>query len=71
MKLVVKCWKTKQNRLVKALFYETEKGRFLLTFDKWAIIATLCSYDAYKKLAEGDELTFYVFEECNPNELPM
>lgn len=56
MKLVVKCWKTKRDKTVKALFYETEKGRFLLTFDKWAIVALLGSYAEYKALKEGDEI---------------
>ena len=56
MILVAKCWKTKNDKLVKALFYENEKGRFLLTFDKWALISFLGSYKKYKSLAEGDEI---------------
>lgn len=61
MILVVKCWKTKNNKLVKGLFYETEKGRFLLTFDKWALIALLGSYEAYRELKEGDEIIAGVY----------
>lgn len=56
MKLIVKCWKTKQNKIVKGMFYETERGRFLLTFDKWAIIAVLGAYAEYNALKEGDEI---------------
>ena len=61
MKRIVKCWKTKQDKTVKGLFYETDKGRFLLTFDKWAIIALFGSYKAYKELKEGDEVCAEVF----------
>lgn len=61
MKLIIKCWTTKNNKLVKGLFYETEKGRFLLTFDKWAIIALVGSYKAYNALKEGDEIEAVVY----------
>lgn len=53
MKLIIKCWETKAKKVCKALFYETDKGCFLLSFDKFAIIA-LIGVDAYRKLEVGD-----------------
>lgn len=70
MKLIVKCWTTKNNKLVKGLFYETNKGRFLLTFDKWAIIALVGSYKAYNALKEGDEVIANVNLDEN-EEIPI
>lgn len=60
--IIIKCWKNKNDKIVKGMFYENANGRFLITFDKFALIHLLGSYDRYKSLKEGDELTFSIDE---------
>lgn len=68
LKLVVKCWTTKNGKLCKGLFYETKNGRFLLTFDKFAIIALIGS-QAYKTMSDGCELTSTVYVDEEESEV--
>lgn len=68
MILAVKCWKTKNGKVVKALCYEDKNGREqIATFDKWFIGTLLGSMGAYYKLKEGEQIDFWIEET---SELP-
>lgn len=64
MKLSVKCWKTKNGTIAKALCYIDNKGREqVATFDKWFIGALLGSMKKYYLLAEGDCISCYLYAQ--------
>ena len=63
MIITVKCWKTKNGKVCKALCYKDKNGREqIATFDKWFIGALLGSMSAYYGLKEGDEKDFFIEE---------
>lgn len=68
MLIIVKCWKTKNGKVCKALCYGDKNGREqIATFDKWFIGALLGSMSAYYKLSVGDEICFCVEESYELN----
>ena len=55
MKITVKCWKTKNNNVVKALCYVDAKGRQqVASFDKWFIGYLLGGMNHYYNMKIGD-----------------